>query len=140
MGSKKPIHTTDQYDAEIDAQTDTLLAEEISAAGAPVLPYQSNDFAQGGFHNILPPGENGRIDLKGLLAYESGGTRSPHSFDQYAMYQNLLYGSPGLTAADLPKYFKDASFGVKPADVESTEQTVRQVEALFQSGEDLWQH
>ena len=25
-------------------------------------------------------------------------------------------------------------------DVESTEQTVRQVEALFQSGEDLWQH
>ncbi|MGI8556922.1 MAG: penicillin acylase family protein [Solirubrobacteraceae bacterium] len=92
------------------------------AAGAPVQPYQTNDLAQGGFHDILPPGENGLIDLKGLLSYETMGTRPPHSIDQYSMYQNLLYGSPGLTADQLSKYYKDASFGVKPGDVQSTEQ------------------
>ena len=33
------------------------------------------------------------------------------------MYQDLVRATPGLSAADLPKYFKDESFGVKPEDV-----------------------
>jgi hypothetical protein len=32
----------------------------------------------------------------------------------------MLYASPTLTEADAPNYFKDATFGVKPEDVEST--------------------
>jgi acyl-homoserine lactone acylase PvdQ len=36
------------------------------------------------------------------------------------MYENLLHATPGLTAAELPRYFKDASFGVAPGDVART--------------------
>ena len=28
------------------------------------------------------------------------------------MYENLVYATPGLKAEDIPKYFKDGSFGV----------------------------
>ena len=28
------------------------------------------------------------------------------------MYNDLVYATPGLKAADIPKYFKDGSFGV----------------------------
>jgi acyl-homoserine lactone acylase PvdQ len=34
------------------------------------------------------------------------------------MYRDLAYVTPGLTADQLPKYYKDATFGVQPADVE----------------------
>src|SRR5688500_20144829 len=36
------------------------------------------------------------------------------------MYTELLKAEPTLTAADPDKYFKDASFGVKPEDVART--------------------
>ena len=34
------------------------------------------------------------------------------------MYSDLLYATPGLQAGDIPKYFKDSSFGVREGDVE----------------------
>jgi hypothetical protein len=36
------------------------------------------------------------------------------------MYRDLVYGSPGVTADTLSRYYKDSSFGVKPGDVERT--------------------
>ena len=36
------------------------------------------------------------------------------------MYRDLVFASPGLAAADSPKYFKDSSFGIKPDDVART--------------------
>ena len=36
------------------------------------------------------------------------------------MYDDLVYATPGLKPQDIPKYFKDGSFGVKPDDVERT--------------------
>ena len=36
------------------------------------------------------------------------------------MYENLVYATPGLTAAQIPNYFKDASFGVQAGQVERT--------------------
>jgi Penicillin amidase len=36
------------------------------------------------------------------------------------MYANLLHATPGLTAADIPKYFKDSSFGVPAGGAERT--------------------
>ena len=36
------------------------------------------------------------------------------------MYENLVYATPGLTAAQIPNYFKDASFGVPAGQVERT--------------------
>ena len=37
-----------------------------------------------------------------------------------SMYEDLVYATPGLTDSTLDDYFKDASFGVKPGDVERT--------------------
>ena len=36
------------------------------------------------------------------------------------MYGNLVYATPGLSAADIPNYFKDATFGVQPDEAERT--------------------
>ena len=36
------------------------------------------------------------------------------------MYRDLVYATPGLTAEQIPAYFKDSSFGVRPDDVERT--------------------
>src|SRR2546429_619712 len=88
------------------------------AFGAPPTPqpYRAHDGL--GFRNILPPGQNGLDNLDQLAAFRSLGQRPPHNNDQLGMYGNLVYAVPGLTAAKLSKYFKDASFGVPLGDVE----------------------
>ncbi len=97
-----------------------LLALVLPASAfAAVQPYQQNDAT--GFWNILPPGENGFDNGAQLLAFEADHSqRPPHNDDQLAMYGDLVHVAPHLQAADIPKYFKDASFGVKPGDVERT--------------------
>lgn len=97
-----------------------LLALLPSAARAavPVAPYRAHD--AGGFHDVLPPGTNGLVTAPQLGAFLSRGERPPNSSSQFAMYENLLYATPGLTAAQLPLYFKDASFGVAPGQAART--------------------
>jgi acyl-homoserine lactone acylase PvdQ len=71
----------------------------------------------GGFLNILPPGQDGQLNgLEAILA--QGGQMPPHFQDQLAMYGDLVYNTPGLTEAQLTDFFKDASFGVKPGDID----------------------
>jgi acyl-homoserine lactone acylase PvdQ len=90
-----------------------------SSALAAAQPYQQNDFK--GFLNVLPPGENGFDNGAQLLAFEADNSqRPPHNNDQLAMYGDLVHVAPNLKAGDIPKYFKDGSFGVKPGDVERT--------------------
>ena len=48
------------------------------------------------------------------------GTYPPHAIDQLDMYGDLVYATPGITAAELSDYFKDASFGVQAGQVERT--------------------
>ena len=88
------------------------------ALGAPQPdPYQQGDYK--GFWNVLPPGENGLVNGPQLLAFEGDNSqRPPHSDDQLRMYGDLVHVAPNLKVEDIPKYFKDASFGVKPEDVE----------------------
>jgi acyl-homoserine lactone acylase PvdQ len=86
---------------------------------ADVQPYGTND--AGGFRNVLPPGEAGTDNPLQLAAFQAGGTAPAHFFDQQPLYNGLLFASPTLTHDDVAKYFKDATFGVKPDDVESTE-------------------
>jgi acyl-homoserine lactone acylase PvdQ len=78
--------------------------------------YQQDDGK--GFRNILPSGQNGLANGPQLAAFLSTGERPPHNSDQLSMYGDLVYATPGLSASDIPKYFKDASFGVKDGDVE----------------------
>jgi acyl-homoserine lactone acylase PvdQ len=89
-----------------------------TAALGAAEPYQQNDYK--GFWNILPPGENGFDSPAQLLAFEANGARPSHNDDQLAMYGDLVHVAPNLKAADISKYYKDGSFGVKPADVERT--------------------
>src|SRR5215207_4458013 len=92
------------------------------SAHAAAQPYQQNDGK--GFVNIAPPGANGFATLGQIGQFLSSPADNraypPHANDQLAMYQDLVYATPGLKAEDVPKYFKDASFGVKPEDVDRT--------------------
>jgi acyl-homoserine lactone acylase PvdQ len=78
-----------------------------------VRPYGANDHAVTAL-NILPPGQgeyqNG--------AEQAAGQQSPHNSDQIAPYDKMVQGAPDITAQDLGQYFKDATFGVKPDDIE----------------------
>jgi acyl-homoserine lactone acylase PvdQ len=90
-------------------------------AGTPVQPYGTSD--GGGFWNILPPGANGLANAPDLAQFLAAcpppktncpnAPRPKHSSDELKMYGDLVYASPGLKQADIPKYFKDATFGVK---------------------------
>src|SRR6476646_174036 len=89
-----------------------------ASAQVAVQPYGTNDY--GGFRNILPPGEGTTVNGAALLAFEANGTMPPHYDDQRLMYQDLIHATPGLTADQIGDFYKDGSFGVKPADVERT--------------------
>jgi acyl-homoserine lactone acylase PvdQ len=88
------------------------------AMAATPQPYGTND--AGGFRNVLPPGENGLDTLGQIFQYRSNGQTPPHYDDQQPLYENLVYGAPGLTESQIPNYFKNATFGVPAGEVEST--------------------
>ena len=78
-----------------------------ASTGPAPAAYQAND--AGGFRSILPSGTRGRYSLPELAAYLTTGATVPHCCDQLPMYRDLVYATPGLKAADIPKYFKDGS-------------------------------
>jgi acyl-homoserine lactone acylase PvdQ len=90
-----------------------------AVASAQVEPYAFDDY--GGFHNILPPGTNGLVDASQLALWEADKARPPHNNDQLGMYSNLTTAAPNITEAQIPEFFKDATFGVKPGQVDRTE-------------------
>jgi acyl-homoserine lactone acylase PvdQ len=89
-------------------------------AQSPVpAPYGASD--AGGFRNVLPPGEAGVDNAVQFGAYEVAKTIPPHFADQLPLYENLVYADPTLTDADIPKYYKDATFGVQSGEITSIE-------------------
>ena len=92
------------------------LAAPVGAADQaepPVEAYGANDDAITAL-NVLPPGQG---------EYQNGpeqaaGMQSPHNSDQIELYERMVQGAPNIRKADLDQYFKDATFGVKPDDVE----------------------
>jgi acyl-homoserine lactone acylase PvdQ len=88
------------------------------AATSPA-PYGLND--AGGFRNVLPAGEAGVDNAAAFGTFASTGRYPPHFADQLPLYENLVYADPTLTDAQIPSYFKDATFGVKAGDVASVE-------------------
>jgi acyl-homoserine lactone acylase PvdQ len=89
-----------------------------SLAAAQVEPYGTNNY--GTFYNILPAGTNGTDTLSQLVAFEANKTYPPHSNDQLGMYSALTTAAPSIQAAQIPDYFKDATFGVKAGDVDTS--------------------
>lgn len=113
------------------------LAVAAVAAGAPAGAtdsgpgkYRAHDYADGQAMYVLPPGENGLVNVLDAVKFETTGARPAHSDDQLAQYSDLLYGAPSLTNAKLTDYFNDESFGVKPADVIRTEKPAAGVTIL----------
>src|SRR4051812_37361361 len=103
------------------------LASASSAPGAApgqrvapgsIPPYGTDD--AGGFHNVLPPGEAGTDNVAQFAQFNATSDYPPHWTDQQPLYDGLIQGAEGLTNAKIPDYYKDATFGVKPADLEST--------------------
>jgi acyl-homoserine lactone acylase PvdQ len=90
-----------------------------AARGASPAPYGQND--AGGFRNVLPAGEQGLATITDLAKFQTQGTIPPHFDDQLPMYENLVYAAPTLTDAQVPSYYKDATFGVQDQNVTSVE-------------------
>jgi acyl-homoserine lactone acylase PvdQ len=94
-------------------------AATVSAAPPTPGPYQKNDYR--GFRNILPPAQGANANANQIAAFRANGTYPPHTSDrQLSMYRDLMYATPGLTASQIPSYYKDASFGVAAGNVERT--------------------
>src|SRR3954447_2631461 len=105
--------------ATLTALVATPAAAQLPAAGGPTpSAYRAND--AGGFLNVLPPGENGFDNALDLAQFEANGARPANADDQLPLYRDLLTGYRTLDDGHLGTYFKDASFGVKPADVART--------------------
>ena len=100
--------------------TSVVVLSAASASAAPTPgPYQQNDYR--GFRNVLPPAQGKNANASEVAAFRANGTYPPHTSDvQLSMYRNLMYAAPGLTASEIPSYFKDASFGVRPGNVQRT--------------------
>src|ERR1700752_2956534 len=88
--------------------TGVVALSAATAIAAPTpSPYQHNDFR--GFRNVLPPPQGPNANAKQIAAFRANGTYPPHTSDrQLDMYMNLMYATPGLTAAQIPSYYKDA--------------------------------
>src|SRR3954465_10670746 len=100
------------------ALTGGSAAAQLPASGPPPDAYRAGD--AGGFLNVLPPGENGFDNALDLAQFEASETRPENADDQLPLYGDLLTAYPKLDTNTLGTYFKDASFGVKPADVKRT--------------------
>ncbi|MGW5054874.1 penicillin acylase family protein [Actinokineospora sp. NPDC004072] len=101
----------------------TVLASLLPApAAAEVTPpaTAATDYCVGQCADINPPGQNGSATLAEILAHQVLGTRPRHADDQLGKYAALATGYPALTTDKIAQYFNDASFGVPPAQVEST--------------------
>jgi acyl-homoserine lactone acylase PvdQ len=106
--------------ATLIASGAALAAFAPAALGANPAPYGLHD--AGGFLNVLPAGEAGNENFLQLAQFTGPQHKiPPHFNDQLPLYQNLVYADPTLTPSQIPKYFKDATFGVKPHDVASVE-------------------
>ena len=93
-------------------------ASGAASAQAAVEPYGAHD--AGGFRNVLPPGEAGVDNAAEFAAFQATGAYPDHWMDQQPLYNGLIRGAPGLTNAKIADFYKDATFGVKAGDVEST--------------------
>jgi hypothetical protein len=104
-----------------------LLAALVGPAAAQVSDTDYQGFGDAeGFTNVMPPGQNGRLNVAEAAALQRG--QFPANFNnQTGLYESLVYegGLPvdgdersrflGVTDGDLQRFFKDGSFGAQQA-------------------------
>jgi len=93
-----------------------------SARASSAVNTTGDDYCGGGCHDIHPAGQNGFDLFIDAIGNKLFHTVPPHWNDQQGKYDALAAGAAGLTPDTLGNFFNDASFGVKPADVERTYQ------------------
>src|SRR6185369_16478697 len=69
------------------------------------------DNDNGLFLNILPPGNNGYMNVPEGLAFLDDGTLPANFDDQSPLYADLTYAAPGIDDSELTSYFKPALLG-----------------------------
>ena len=95
----------------------SLAGPGAASADPPGLgTYQDDDGL--GFRNIVPPGSDGVVSAAEAFDFLANGTRPPHNNDQLDEYDELLQESPTITPTGVDTFFKDASFGIAPGDVD----------------------
>src|SRR5256712_2149292 len=68
-----------------------------------------------------PPGADGGVTAAESAQHGAGGGVPPPQQDQVAPYADLEQVAPNLRAADLGRFYKDASFGVPAEQIERVE-------------------
>jgi hypothetical protein len=94
-------------------------------SGAPAPP-PDPDPSQGQTLSVVPPGNNGLVNVGQLVAFETKGARPANSEDQYKMYEDLPYNA-NLSEAQLSDYYRPETFDLAADQVASTEQPSRSV-------------
>lgn len=93
----------------------------LLASRAPPPPSSSpTERTTTGVPQHLAPGQGQTVNGPEAGAFLGGGVLPDHYDDQSAMYEDLVFNTPGLSASRIDEFFKDGSFGVKPADVART--------------------
>ena len=93
------------------APTPTRILGALAAAAALFVAAPAHADSNGLFLNILPPGNDGYMNVGEGLQYLADGTIPPHFNDQTPLYAALTYAQPGITDNDLLNYFKPAPIG-----------------------------
>ncbi len=94
-----------------------VFAAPAASAPSPI-GYQEGD--AGGFRNILPPGEGQNVNGAEAANFLGGGNQPQFYDDQLHMYSDLVYQAGGISESQIDSFYKDASFGVPPGEVERT--------------------
>jgi acyl-homoserine lactone acylase PvdQ len=79
------------------------------------------DCGGGQVFNIVPPGQTGTYSASDLAAAELGQGFPAHTRDQEPLYANLVSLAPNATEADIPAFYKDASFMTDLSQAERVE-------------------
>ena len=89
-------------------------------AGAQAASSPTGPMTPAAFATCCRPGRTGSRPFLRSSPSVALGALPPHFADQQPLYENLVYGSPTLTDAQVPDFFKDATFGVPPGQAAST--------------------
>jgi acyl-homoserine lactone acylase PvdQ len=98
-----------------------LLLLLLPASAAAQSPPPLTVPAKTGFHSVLAQGEGQTISATDLAAYQLNGTVPATFTSQQPLYVGVMPAAASLTESDIPKYYKDATFGSMPGGVASVD-------------------